>query len=256
MNKEQREKETKEDISFDARPSTVFYEQWYQIIKSFPLKERDKAFKYIFEYAFYGIEPERDKTTSMSYVVFGMAKPNIDSAQKRYDAATENGQKGGRPPKVTELVRTNILELRKKGLTQKQVAIELGLSLKTIQRVEKDISQNHNVNVNDNVNDNNNNVASDEDNIKVANAPNAEGKPSASASDEAQQTETGIDFKSKCYLSNYRVQSAIDKTIKEINVNGHSHESMINYLIREFTGAFYQCDEDAIIKYANSKLIT
>lgn len=160
--------ETKEDISFDVRPSTVFYEQWYQIIRELPPKERDKAFKYIFEYAFYGIEPKRDKTTSMSYVVFGMAKPNIDSAQKRYDAATENGQKGGRPTKVTPEVREKIAELRKNGMTQKEVADELSLSLKTIQRVEKDKSQNHNENVNDNVNDNINvnNVSLDENNIK------------------------------------------------------------------------------------------
>ena len=167
MNKNQNTNESKEDITFDVRPSTVFYEQWYKTINGLPLKERDKAYKYIFEYAFYGIEPEgqdKDKT-SVAYVVFGMAKPNVDSAQKRYDEAIENGQKGGRPKKVTELVRTNIIELRKNGLTQKQVASELGLSLKTIQRVEKDISQNHNVNVNvnDNVNDNVNvnSVASD-----------------------------------------------------------------------------------------------
>lgn len=165
--------ETKEDIGFDARSSTVFYEQWYKTIKNLPPKERDKAYKYIFEYAFYGIEPERhagDKTPSMSYVIFGMAKPNIDSAQKRYDAATENGQKGGRPKKVTEEVREKIAELRKNGLTQKQVAIELGLSLKTIQRVEKDKSQNHNENVNDNVNDNVDvkDVASKEDNIMAS----------------------------------------------------------------------------------------
>lgn len=164
--------ETKEDIGFDVRPSTVFFEQWYQIIKDYPPKERDKAYKYIFEYAFYGIEPEKTKVMSLSYSAFGMAKPNIDSAQKRYDDAVENGQKGGRPKKVTEEVREKIQTLRKNGLTQKEVAIQLGLSLKTIQRVEKDKSQNHNVNVNvnDNINDNVdvNSVASDEDNRKTA----------------------------------------------------------------------------------------
>jgi DNA-binding XRE family transcriptional regulator len=155
--KERTVEETKQDISFDVRASAVFYEQWYQTIKDFAPKERDKAYKYIFEYAFYGIEPEKpngDKTPPMSYVVFKMARPNIDSAQKRYDAAIENGNKGGRPKKVTEEVVKKIVELRKKGLTQTEVALEVGLSLKTIQRVEKDISQNHNVNVNENVNGN------------------------------------------------------------------------------------------------------
>ena len=189
MNEERRTEtvnETKEDIGFDARPSTVFYEQWYQTIKDFPPKEKEKAFKYIFEYAFYGIEPEkpeRDKTPPMSYVVFSMAKPNIDSAQRRYDAAMENGQKGGRPKKVTEEVQEKIVELRKNGLTQKEVAFELGLSLKTIQRVEKDISQNHNYNVNDNVNENvnENSVASYEDNTELADAQTGATHPTADA---------------------------------------------------------------------------
>ena len=243
--------ETKDDISFDVRPSTVFYEQWYQIIKDLPPKEKEKAFKYIFEYAFYGITPERDKTkdktTSMSYVVFGMAKPNIDSAQKRYDAATENGQKGGRPKKVTEEVREKIVELRKNGMTQKEVALELGLSLKTIQRVEKDKSQNHNYNVNDNVNDNDNNVASDEDNIRLANAQTVASLQTASQKE--------FDFKSKIQsLSNERIKYAIDKKIKEINVNNHSHQSIIDCIVKDFTGAFYQCDEDAVIEYANTKI--
>ena len=149
--------ETKEDISYDVRQSTVFYEQWYKIMKGLPLKERDKAYKYIFEYAFYGIKPEEpkgDKILPMSYVVFSMAKPNIDSAQRRYDASVDNGHNGGRPKKVTEEILEKIIELRKNGLTQKEVSVELGLSLKTIQRAEKDIRQNHNVN--DNVNDNDN----------------------------------------------------------------------------------------------------
>ena len=240
--------ETKRDICFDVRPSTVFYEQWYQIIKDLPTREKEKAFKYIFEYAFYGIEPEKDKTTSMSYVVFGMAKPNIDSAQKRYDAATENGQKGGRPKKVTEEIVEKIVELRKNGMTQKEVASELSLSLKTIQRVEKDKSQNHNYNVNDNVNDNDNNVASDEDNIEVANAPNA--------SYEANQSEIEIDFKSKLKsLSNERIKYAIDNKIKEINLNINNYEDMIDCLVKEFTGTFYQCDKEAIIEYTNAKLL-
>ena len=166
-------KETKDDINFDARPSTVFYEEWYRIMKDLPIKERDKAFKYIFEYAFYGIEPDqpdRDKTPPMSYVVFRMARPNVDSAQNRYDASKENGSKGGRPKKVTPEVGEKISKLRKSGMTQKEVAIELGLSLKTIQRYEKDKSQNHNVNVNDNINinDNVNDVASKEDNTELA----------------------------------------------------------------------------------------
>lgn len=208
--------ETKEDTGFDARPSTVFYEQWYKTISAFPIKERDKAYKYIFEYAFYGIEPDvqdKDKT-SVSYVVFGMARPNVNSAQKRYDAATDNGKKGGRPKKVTELVRTNIIELRKKGLTQQQVAIELGLSLKTIQRVEKDISQNHNVNVNDNVNDNVNVkcVASDDGNTKSATPPTESATPAPATELSEMDIYNNQVAVIKLYRNRKKIKEIVDET--------------------------------------------
>ena len=105
--------ETKVDIDFDVRPSTVFYEEWYNTLQGFTVKERDKAYKYIFEYAFYGIEPDIKDKTLPSYVAFRMARPNVDSAQKRYDESKENGKKGGRPKKVTEEVREKIQKLRK-----------------------------------------------------------------------------------------------------------------------------------------------
>ena len=221
--------ETKQDISIDVRKSAVFYEQWYQIVKDFPPEERDKAFKYIFEYAFYGIEPEKDKTNSMSYVVFRMAKPNIDSAQTRYDAAVESGSKGGRPRKVTEEVIQKIVELRKQGLTQQEVALEVGLSLKTIQRVEKDISQNHNVNDNVNVNENENCVASDEDNTGLADAQTV-----------AMLPPKEFDFQSSSSLSNERIVVIIDNFIKQ----GHNKDEVL----AEFAGTknWYKCNEQAV----------
>ena len=243
MNEERKEivDETKQDISFDVRASAVFYEQWYQIIKDFPPKEKEKAYKYIFEYAFYGIEPERDnkdKTLSMSYVVFSMAKPNIDSAQRRYDAAMENGQKGGRPKKVTEEVLEKIVELRKNGLTQKEVANELSLSLKTIQRVEKDISQNHNVNdnVNVNENDNENSVASVEDNTELANAQTV-----ASLQDASLPLKE-FDFQSDSSFSNENIVKIISNFIKQ----GHNKTDVVT----EFTNlkGWYKCsNKQAVI---------
>lgn len=257
MNEERKETvdETKEDIGFDTRPSTVFYEQWYQTIKDFPPKEKEKAYKYIFEYAFYGIEPVKDKTTSMSYVVFSMAKPNIDSAKRRYDTAMENGQKGGRPKKVTEEVLEKIVELRKNGLTQKEVANELSLSLKTIQRVEKDISQNHNVNENDNVNENvnENSVASYEDNTELANARTVANAPRASLSASTMPTE--IDFKCKlsCF-TNESIKGIIDKKISECLLKDYTTEYIIDYLVKDFNGAFYQCDKEPVRQYVTMKL--
>ena len=80
---------------------------------------------------------------------------------------------------------------------------------------------------------------------EVANAP---------ASDEAQTEETEFDFKSKLtVITNKIVKKAIDKTIEEIKDN-YNHDEMINYLVKEFSGTFYQCDKEAIAEYVNSKL--
>lgn len=248
-----------ENDTSGVRKSTVFYEQWYKTIKNLPPREREKAYKYIFDYAFYGIEPEdktgdktkRDKTT-MSYVVYSMAKPNIDSAKKRYDMATESGQKGGRPKKVTGEILEKIVELRKNGLTQKEVANELSLSLKTIQRVERDISQNHNDNVNDNVNvnENDNSVASVEDNTS--------GLAVARTVASLQTTETAeeVDFQStlNCF-SNKRLKSIIDDKISECITKNYPKETIIESISKEFSGTFYQCNKDTVIEYVSRRLV-
>lgn len=152
-----RDKEIKKQNKVSKlRTSSIFYEQWYATIKSLPIEERDKAFQYILDYAFYGKIPEEksdmtkdmtkgDKTIcdmsslchTMSYVIFSMAKPIIDSAHKKYDASVENGKQGGRPKKVTKDVIEYVKTMRQKGVSQKEIANELSLSLRTIQRIEK-----------------------------------------------------------------------------------------------------------------------
>lgn len=155
---------TKMSCGFDVRKSSVFYETWYEAISRLSKKEQLKAYKYILEYSFYHIEPEDDK--SLSYTIFIMAQPSIDSAQGKYDKSVENGKKGGRPPVANEEFVEKVLQGRKEGKTQKEVAAENGVSIRTIQRIERATRQNHNVNDNDNVNvnddGNDNNDGSDE----------------------------------------------------------------------------------------------
>lgn len=173
LTKEQIVTETNSDMtgppkvscSFDVRKSSVFYETWYEAISRLPKKEQLKAYQYILEYSFYHIEPEDDK--SLSYTIFIMVQPSIDSAQDRYDTATENGKKGGRPSVVNNETIEKVLQGRKEGKTQKQVAAEIGVSIRTIQRIEKATRQNHNVNVNDDINVNDNNATLNEANAST-----------------------------------------------------------------------------------------
>lgn len=153
---------TKPSDSFVPRKSSVFYEAWHEAISRLPKKEQLKAYKYILDYSFYHIEPEDDN--SLSYAIFILARPSINSAQNRWDAASENGKKGGRPKKIDE---NKIFDLKDSGMTNNEIAKKLNISTKSVSRAldkRQNQTQNHNVNVNvnDNVNDNVdvNNVAS------------------------------------------------------------------------------------------------
>lgn len=137
----------------EVRQSTVFFESWHSSINMLPTeKEKLKAYRYILNYSFYKELPEEQK--SLAYIIFNIAKPSIDSAQKRYDTAVENGKKGGRPKEIDE---SKIFELKDSGMTNKAIAEKLGISTKSVSRA-LDKRQNHNVtdtvtvNVNDDVN--------------------------------------------------------------------------------------------------------
>lgn len=79
------------------KESVVFYKSFYDAIKTIPQEYQLELYNAIFMYAFEGVEPT--ELSPVANVVFTLAKPNIDSAQKRYAASVENGKKGGRPKK-------------------------------------------------------------------------------------------------------------------------------------------------------------
>ena len=88
----------------------LFFPSFYEAIEDLPDAERLGAYDAIIRYGLYG------ELSDMSPVVkslFALMKPVIDSSQRRYHAAKENGIKGGRPPK-------NQTENQSKNQTQNQ----------------------------------------------------------------------------------------------------------------------------------------
>ena len=74
----------------------LFLPSFYEAIADLPDTERLGAYDAVVRYGLYG------ELVEMSPVVkslFALMRPVIDSSQKRYRAAKENGSKGGRPPK-------------------------------------------------------------------------------------------------------------------------------------------------------------
>lgn len=79
------------------KESVVFYKSFYEAIVKLPQEYQLELYNAIFNYAFEGVEPTC--LSPVAEVVFTLAKPNIDSAQRKYEASKNNGAKGGRPKK-------------------------------------------------------------------------------------------------------------------------------------------------------------
>ena len=115
------------------RDSIVFYRSYYEVIKELPDEQKLKVYEAIFEYGLNDNEVELD---GLIRAIFNLTKPNIDSANARYEASVENGKKGGRPKKEN-------LEKPSHNLDKTQT--------KPRQNLNDNVNDNDNVNVNDNV---------------------------------------------------------------------------------------------------------
>lgn len=72
------------------RDSVVFYRSFWEAIEDLPDQEFKQAVSSLMQYALDGKEPD---VTGVAKTFFKMAKPQIDSNNKKY----QNGTKGGRP---------------------------------------------------------------------------------------------------------------------------------------------------------------
>lgn len=139
--------------------SFVLYESVYKHIQT--LKSRvstETALKYInavMEFGLYGVLPDEDNEVWI--YGFEQAMTSIYSSKEKYCKTIENGKKGGAPRKYDHDL---IVELKEQGLTNKQVAEEIGCSEITVTRaikerelVNTEIESNHNDKSNHNLNE-------------------------------------------------------------------------------------------------------
>lgn len=143
------------------KESFVLYESAYKQFKT--IKDRlgkDAACDLIddiMQFGLYGVIPPEE---SNSYLYgFEQIITSIANAKDRYQTAVENGKRGGRKPIID---RQKVLELKATGLTNKEVAAQVGCSVSSVEKIisenrEKTVKtvKTHN-NLNDNVNDNEN----------------------------------------------------------------------------------------------------
>lgn len=90
-------KNPSEKIDRSATNGFVFLRSYYEAIQSLPDEYRLELLDAVLQYAFQGQIPEA--LSPLIRCSFTLLVPNIDSGIRRYTACSENGRKGGRPPK-------------------------------------------------------------------------------------------------------------------------------------------------------------
>ena len=143
--------------------SFVFYASFYkqiEILEKRLGKETAYDFlKAVIEFGLFGALPEEDSEVML--YGFEQTIASIGAAKKRWEAAKENGKKGGRPKMIDD---KKVLELRAAGMTLQSIADQVGCSVSSVEKIvaaDRKNQKNHiktltnpnvNVNVNGNVN--------------------------------------------------------------------------------------------------------
>lgn len=139
----------------EQRESFVFYRSFFDNLRRIPTEDRLTAYESLIACALG--DKALDALPYPLDAIIGQMLTNVDAARKRYDAATENGKKGGRPRRWVDQTEAEML-YSELGSWDK-VAEELDVDRKTLrharaawERGKTGKNPNVNVNVNDNVN--------------------------------------------------------------------------------------------------------
>ena len=110
----------------------VFYADWVDIIKAYDATNPELAGNLAKQIIYYGVT---DEMTTDDPIIVGtvssMCAALIKKSKNRHRAAIENGKRGGRKKQYTE---EEMLELRAAGLSNKDIADNLGCNIATVER--------------------------------------------------------------------------------------------------------------------------
>ena len=111
----------------------VFYEGWVDTLRALSkIKDIQFAKDAAWEIINYGTKGTywTDNKDIIDFVQ-GMCSAQIQKSQRRYAACKTNGSAGGRPKKYSE---ETIIELHNSGLSNQEIANNLGCSIRTVER--------------------------------------------------------------------------------------------------------------------------
>ena len=111
----------------------VFYASWYELIDAYEnAGQPEMAAEIAKQIVNYGVTGQITTNNPLIIgIINAMCTTLIDKSKSRYAASISNGSKGGRPMKYS---KDEMRQLRDKGLTQQDIADQLGCSKRTVQR--------------------------------------------------------------------------------------------------------------------------
>ena len=124
----------------DKKKSFVMYDSFLEAMKHLNDAEFRECVLKIRDYALEGVDEE--SSSPMVNVIMAMAKPNLDSAKRRYMASVENGKKGAEYGKLGGAPKGNQNARKKQPLKQP-------LDVDVNDDVEEDVNEEVNVNGDD-----------------------------------------------------------------------------------------------------------
>lgn len=108
----------------------VFYQSWVKYLVKRKDRERAKEILWQIMRVGSGLDFDTDDEDIID-LVEGFVLDNIKAAQRKYEVATENGSKGGRPRLDIDMER--VAELKRQGKTNEEIGRIVGASKTTIQ---------------------------------------------------------------------------------------------------------------------------
>lgn len=111
----------------------LFLASWHDILEGYDAAGRPEiASEIAKQIIYYGVTGQMTSDDPVVVgIVTGMCSALIDRSKKRYNTCVTNGRKGGRPKQYSD---EDVLYLRSQGLTDQEIADNLGCSVKTVQR--------------------------------------------------------------------------------------------------------------------------
>ncbi|MBQ3198352.1 MAG: hypothetical protein IJB63_09585 [Alistipes sp.] len=131
-------------IKKNEKRSFVFYDSFLEAMKHLNDAEFRECVLKIRDYALEGVDEE--SSSPMVNVIMELAKPNLDSARRRYMASVENGKKGAEYGKLGGAPKGNQNARKKQPLNQPQ---KQPLDVDANEDVEEDVNEEVNVNGDD-----------------------------------------------------------------------------------------------------------